>query len=221
MPLTTHPTHCPNILAGHPGNEPPAGFVAEVDAALDEIAQGPAGRRLLADIAAQQGAGKEVVILIPSRPGNASRTLPMLTAVQVGRAHGVSADYWNQGHQKAARALCTRRFLGIGKAQGTSAAVEWNPDDAVVLDAKGRPTGRNGPAGENYLVLAHELIHALKMQKGTSNVGCGGRATPFSRAGREELRVVGTRWFSRHAVTENAIRAEHGRPTREQYRTAR
>jgi hypothetical protein len=225
MSMQTRQTQFANIHVGAFGHEPEDRQLDRVNAALAKIAEGPVGRALLDQIARHEAEGKRVVVVLPA-PGQESQTLPMLTAAQIGatermNAKGqkvtISPEYQNKQHNTLALRLSNRPLLGRGKRQGTGAVVEWDPGSSLRLDARGRPTDLDGAADKSYLVLAHELIHALKIQKGTSHVGWGDRHNPLMPAGREELRVVGLAWYGGKAITENKIRAEHGEPLRTQY----
>lgn len=105
------------------------------------------------------------------------------------------------------------------KGQGTSATVFWNPEVAVTLDAAGRPS-LVYDAQKSYLVLAHELVHAHRILKGTYTGGVGDRQDRSTPAGKEELRAVGLGKYKNEKLSENGIRKEHGEPLRKSYNAA-
>ena len=195
----------PSISTRYPGvfidsNSLTGGFEATVNATLDRIHETKSGIQLLRRIASAAVDGKVVTI---REVTHQSETFAKATETQqaIAREKGISSDAL--ARNESTKPLLARR------AQGSSAMVHWNPENAVNLDDKGRPLDLNGNQDENFVVLAHELHHARKMLTGTSNAGCGDRHRGvLTPAGREERSAV---------RLENRIRREHMLRLRTQY----
>jgi Effector protein len=94
-----------------------------------------------------------------------------------------------------------------------AATIDWNTDQGLQLNRDGVPTGV-GDRTKAWLALAHEMIHASRITRGTYTGGTGDRNNPSSPAGKEELQAVG---LNGKTPSENSIRAEHDEPLRTAY----
>ena len=95
-----------------------------------------------------------------------------------------------------------RARSGAGKDQGSSSVVYLDPNlsnkSFVVRDKDG-----NELASPVFLILGHELVHAIHNQDGDNDAAASGSA---GYPNKEEEETIG----DRHDMTENALRREHG-----------
>jgi len=159
----------------------------------------------------------------PARKGNTvtiqsglkSATYAHLNPAQ--RQRYPAMDYKQQSDK--ATQLAQKKMLGI-KGEGANAEILWAPKQALRLNPDGQPTGIKDDDNEqeSHLVLAHELVHARRLVKGTSTAGSSSRYDPKSPAGKEEQRAVGIGKPSNLTrPSENSVRQELGFPLRTAY----
>jgi len=196
------------------------------DSALAKLTESTVGLNLLNEILRHSDHGKQVTVFVTR--GMDSMTVPKPTQQQMNRL-GLYHSNNEQILIEYARPLALKgRFL---KGEGTSATVYWNPDerpgalprhrhvtsdrqplsseltpissvdtDATVFDGPFTPT------------LAHELVHAMRIVKGTytDDLTDEGRSN-------EERRALGVMEYANDPISENAYRREQGLPLRAWY----
>lgn len=142
------------------------------------------------------GSGNDRVVIIKMRPHTRSEGASTL-AVQAG-------DRLSSNKQFGGRSMAF-----AGKGSKTYVAMHNGPDSEAIYT---RLCGKRTPT---WIVLAHELIHALHHLSGTtyrdSVRGEGGEAK------REEMATTGLGAYKNGRLTENAIRREAGLPERTFY----
>jgi hypothetical protein len=184
-------------------------FPGKVNKALEKIHEGETGRRLIEELKPFAEDGKYVSIKRTMAMTNAT---PILTKSQEAK-YGIDEDKVIASNDKASK-LAQKTALSSGT--GTAVEIRWNPIIGLVLNKDGAPIATNN-AEKSYLALAHELVHARRIVKGTYTGAVGSKYDPHSPAGKEELRAVGIGKFKNKAPSENSIRAEHGETLRTSY----
>lgn len=144
-----------------------------------------------------------------------SAARPALTEKQA-ELYKLSASEFDRANNVQAVKLASKKSLGR-KGEGTSVSLDWNPRQALAIDAAGRPTEIVDEATA-FASLAHELVHGYRIIKGTFTGGTSDRYEPSSAAADEEDRAVGTGKYADQSLSENGIREEHGLPIRKFYR---
>ncbi|TCK35255.1 NleD-like pathogen effector protein (putative zinc metallopeptidase) [Paraburkholderia sp. BL8N3] len=214
------PTQFSGVMVGRRQLDP-ASFVGATLEALDKIAGGVAGRRLMDQIELAAALIHTTlpykIAIIPSGDGqrlslspgsfgarvyagsnsaSASNLVRAQGAQQVGRTSAPVPLTGNVSNFNAAAwASAQMRFLD-GDI-GSPSMIRWNPSK---YDS---PDGHRPP----FIGLAHELIHAMRSLKGETAV--------YAEA--DELAVTGLRPYPAGPITENAIRADHGIAPRSRY----
>jgi len=95
----------------------------------------------------------------------------------------------------------------LRKGEGVGSQIRWNPTTS--------PFSRNGKEmideleTSNFISLAHELVHSMRLLNGTSKANDFKRF-PARDGHNEELRAIGLGRYTFKRMSENAIRAEHG-----------
>lgn len=192
-------------------------FHDSVNSALKKLKTVPDGRKLLSGFKRPSGKGNTVTITEVNHGTPYAR--PRLSEAQKSKYGNPNAHEEN----KKANELAQKRGFGR-KGQGASAEVGWSSTQALDLDSEGRPKIKDGVGTvdkpeEAHLALAHELIHARRIVKGTFTGGPGDRHDPSTPEGKEEDRAVGIgsrRNASR--ISENSIRRQFDQPLRTQYK---
>ncbi len=184
------------------------GFFQEVEYCLTKIVSGHAGHELLKTIKRYTRNDRYVIILYDKHKNYCS---PFLSQQQLDNLG--NPDYLTAAG--IASRLATRRLLCRG--HGASAEVHFCPFYSLKIDQDGYPSKDYSRPEKSYLALAHELLHAMRIMKGSASPAEGDRYDPRSPAGREELRVVGLSSFYGKRLSENSIRREHGEPLRLHY----
>lgn len=179
--------------------------IASAEAALQRIKSRPNGNALLDEIANHSTNGKQLKIFVAPQGGRMSN---------VTRAVD---DINNPGNDNFQAVKNASKGL-FGKGKGSSAEIDFNPSTSLALDHEGNPTGIENSSSRAYLSLAHELVHAYRIMKGTYT-GAGDQMgfDPNSNKGKEELRAVGLGKWQDEALSENGIRAEQGEQIRSSY----
>jgi len=173
--------------------------------AISKIKSKPIGNALISEIEALGQQGKAIKISIVRYETNSSRA--MLTSNQAEELD-VPDDEDDVMNNLHAYHLSTRLIDGIDAA-GTNAALKWNPKVSSILDRLGR-LKRDFNANNAYIALAHELIHAYHILKGSALIDTIDDQIRTGTAGEtEEKRVIGLGDYSTERFTENKIRAEH------------
>jgi len=95
----------------------------------------------------------------------------------------------------------------LRKGEGIGSQIRWNPTTSVF--ARNGKELRDELERSNFISLAHELVHSMRMLNGTSKSNDFNRF-PTRDGHNEELRVIGLGRYSFKRLSENAIRAEHG-----------
>lgn len=102
---------------------------------------------------------------------------------------------------------------------GVVGIIKLNLNQGVELDKWGFPTGRNDYKQDNFLSLAHELVHAYHLMNGTYLTSDPIETVRLinSSMRQEEDRAVGMGRFRGSAISENGVRVDHNRPLRAHY----
>jgi len=144
----------------------------------------------------------------------------MLTHDQMNKLN-LHSDQPHEVLINAARPLALKkgRFM---KGEGTRATVYWNPHEnpstvplmhhvtqTSALTLVGSDSGRTRVVGLVEANLVHELIHAMRILKGTYTDD----TSPEGRA-NEERRALGVNEFANEGISENAFRREMELPLR-------
>ena len=202
------------------------GFVGTVRDALREIARGPNGRQLLADLTAahNRDPGKKIVIEYCGDIGkscaapievmtNENRRLVQATNSLVARNYPNPQASLQNPRLMAIETGVTednRQRTYVGGA-GTGAVVVWASQDP------GPPwVGGHRPG---FIALAHELVHAHHYLRGSCYRAATGFVEDNGNTGimEEEMRTVGCQRFVGEVPSENAVRADHHIAARTSY----
>ncbi|MGC6096713.1 M91 family zinc metallopeptidase [Citrobacter portucalensis] len=185
-----------------------SGFYNVVESALSKIADGPSGRKLINKIHENSTSDK---LMLLSFTRELPYTTAFLTPIQKKKYSSVTGSL--ERSQKAMQ-LAEKRFHFF-KGEVNSAQIMFHPDIGIDVDAPGYPKINHVENNTTYLTLTHEMIHGMRILKGTSIAPTGGDE-PNSGRMREEHRIVGI--GKRRSPSKNTIRAEHGEPLRLFYR---
>jgi hypothetical protein len=189
----------------------PKGYHEKVDEALLKIIKAPSGKKLIDGFAGPAGK-KNFVTITDAGPRDA--TFPRLNEKQ---AEHVKKNLGAETEDRVAARLAQKRSFGR-KGQGANAEIVWRPNESLDLNQDGRPIGMIGTPDEAHLALAHELVHARRIVKGTYTGAMGDRHDPTTPAGKEELRAVGIGSLrNRTRVSENSVRKDLKFPLRTSY----
>jgi hypothetical protein len=182
-------------------------FYAETEAALATLRNTRSGVKLLSSLESRIAHGKELLITYTSG-GNEAR--PQLTESQLGKYGARSlAEQIEIAYKLAHKG----HFF---KGEGTGAVVSFNPERSLDIAADGQMSIIKSSA-KAHLLLAHELIHANRLMKGTSAGASGSETDPGSARWQEEWRTVGLGKWKNKTPSENSFRKEMGEPTRPDY----
>ncbi|MCF5166480.1 hypothetical protein GIW45_20970 [Pseudomonas congelans] len=146
----------------------------QVDNALAKIASKANGQSLLQALKDNSSSSKGRVVEIKLTSASTAAAA-FLTAEQRRKYKIDESDI----------ALSNERAFDIlnKKGKGTSATVFWNPEVALTVDENGRPR-LTRDAEKSYLALAHELVHAHRILKGSYTGGIGDRHDSSTPAGK-------------------------------------
>lgn len=176
----------------------------EVDAALQRIKNTPSGESLLKSISKHSRNGKSVIIHIVAF--ESTQTIPTLTNKQAIRFKDV------EDKENVARNLAVKR--GYCKAKGTSATIKYNQfwEEVGMSNGFSYEDIIQDDADANDTTLFHELVHAMRIIKGTYT-------DDNSLYGHEDemLRAIGSMQYADHPVTENKFREQTGHQLRAFY----
>jgi Ca2+-binding RTX toxin-like protein len=182
-------------------------FYEQTEAALDKLRNTRSGLKLLSSLENRIAHGKDLLITYTTG-GNEAR--PQLTESQLGKyAPKNLEDQINIAYKLAHKGV-------FFKGEGTSAVVSFNPDRSLEITPEGEMYPITSPL-KAHLLLAHELVHANRLMKGTSAGASGSDADPGSGRWQEESRAVGLGKWKDKTPSENSIRKELGEPTRPGY----
>jgi len=192
--------------------------ISYADLTISNMMSTTVGLNLLKEITRHSNNGREVKIFVSEN--SRSSTVPMLTPDQMNKLH-LYSDQPHEVLSNAARPLALKkgRFL---KGEGTRATVYWNPHEnpstvplmhhvaqTSALTLVGSDSGRTRVVGLVEANLVHELIHAMRILKGTYTDD----NSPEGRA-NEERRALGVNEFANEGISENAFRREMELPLR-------
>jgi len=188
-------------------------FFTKTDEHIKTIYSKPAGRELLDEILklSKNGKGVQIYVVDYLKPVST----PILTKNQMEK-YKITEGPMHPDHNAMALKLCTK--TGILKSEGTSCLIDFNINIYAKIDQHGRPVLEKN-ANLSYISLAHELVHAYRILKGTFTGTMGDPHDITSKAAEEEDRAVGINAYANERFSENAIRKEHGLPQRLQYST--
>jgi hypothetical protein len=197
----TNSTTMPSIQLASPSRT----SLAAAEQALARIKSRPNGNALLNEIDSHSTNGKQLKIFVAPHGG---RMANVTRAVD---------DINNPGQDNFQAVKNASKGL-FGKGKGASAEIDFNPSTSLALDHNGNPTGIEQSPNRAYLSLAHELVHAYRIMKGTYTGGGGDMGfDPNSNSGKEELRAVGLGKWQGESLSENGIRGEQGEQLRNAY----
>jgi len=140
-----------------------------------------------------------------------------LTNKQVN-ATNVSSDLDNPDHIAMMYAF-SRIRPDMTNNFGVVGIVKFNINQGVRLDKWGFPTGENNFKENNFVSLAHELVHAYHLMNGTYYSGDPFATVKINNSAmrQEEDRAVGVGRFIGSKISENGIRIEHNLKLRAHY----
>lgn len=201
-----------------------ATYHGQVKNALKKIMLGKQGRRLIEDFEKWP----DKTVWIRNLNGGEDSATPFLTKEQEkgykvqpteNKFNPLPPSYSKASNDVAAR-IARRKWYGA-KGEGVNTEIIWRPNDALDLNAKGRPLGLKTDPSRSYLALAHELIHARGLARGTFVGGTGDRHKIWTLNGREEQRTTHGGLFkgvfNRKGISENSIRKEQNAQARTTY----
>ena len=195
------------------------------DSSLAMLADSTVGVNLLNEILRHSSHGRQVTVFVTR--GTHSNTVPKPTQNQMNRL-GVFHSDPEHVHVNAARPLALKGR--VMKGEGTSATVYWNPDERTPtlprhmhvthdrqplssqLTLVPYDSNRTYVSGTPEATLAHELVHAMRILKGTytDDLSDEGKSN-------EERRALGVMEYANEPISENALRREQQMPLRAWY----
>jgi Ca2+-binding RTX toxin-like protein len=182
-------------------------FYEQTEAALDTLRNTRSALKLLSSLESRIAHGKDLLITYTTG-GNEAR--PQLTESQLGQYTPKNlADQINIAYKLAHKGV-------FFKGEGASAVVSFNPNRSLEITPEGEMYPITSPL-KAHLLLAHELVHANRLMKGTSAGASGSDSDPGSGRWQEESRAVGLGKWKNKTPSENSIRKELGEPTRPGY----
>jgi hypothetical protein len=151
----------PSTIAPHVNVHGTEEYHNQVNSAMQKTMQAPSGKKMIDELKKSARKGNTVTI----RDGANSAACARLNDKQQGSYSDLS---FGEKNDKAIE-LAQKKTLGR-KGEGANAEVTWNPKQALRLNDQGRPIDANGDPAESHLALAHELVHARRIVKGTSTM---------------------------------------------------
>lgn len=183
-------------------------FAQETEKNLVKISQTESGKQVFSAITRHCQNGRYVIISASEK----TYASPFLTDKQEEKyAQGSSVI------EKNVIALELCRKQGMVKATGVCAQVYFNPNLSLDIDEQGWPCVNKHNPGDAFIALFHELIHGMKMLKGTCTNDGNDRYDPRTGAAKEEQRTVGIGQWATKMPSENSLRRELGKPLRLHY----
>lgn len=172
--------------------------VTEIDSMITRIRNTNAGKILLKTIESESRNGRSIHIMENS--WFPSQTFPVLTEQQA-ESRGLYPRVLHEASMDTARNLAVKK--GMFKAEGTAAYMHLNLREGNIVDSRGETTYARYMEGSNEKVanLAHELIHAMRILKGTYTDDETDKGHE-----NEEMRAIGTGKYVDEPITENKIR---------------
>jgi len=195
------------------------------DSALANLVNSTVGLNLLNEILRNSSHGRNVTVFVTYAMN--SNTFPKPTQNQMNRLGLLPSDPEGVKVEAARPLALKRRFM---KGEGTSATVYWNPNERtptlprhihVTADRQplnseltlvGIDSNRTYIEGTSFATLVHELVHAMRIVKGTytDDLSDEGKSN-------EERRALGVIEYRNEPISENAFRAEQQMPLRAWY----
>ncbi|NIG12917.1 hypothetical protein F3J37_01645 [Pantoea sp. Al-1710] len=176
-----------------------AGFM-NTDHALAQIGNTQSGATLLSEIVKYTKDTKKVKIYIQHTED--SHTIPVLSNKQAEKTN-LSKSYHNEESLDAARKFALKKKLT--KGEGASALVYWNPAEAHISFSQGYTQYSVNEGGVNRFQLANELVHAMRILKGTYTDD-----KTIEGSTNEEMRGLGVFQYENEPISENKIREQSG-----------
>jgi len=181
-----------------------------MESALMKIYSRPKGKRLIDEITQLAGEDKKIRMCIDYER-------PTLTFGQLNdqQRRENDVDMFSPIYIDVLSAeLISHKRGWFRKGEGVGSSIRWNPNQQGESDKERLPESEWASA--SFVGLAHELVHSLRMLKGTSTSNEFNQF-PKSHGIDEERRAVGVgRHHFRH-LSENSIRKEHGIPPRQSF----
>jgi len=190
----------------------------QAETALGNLARDDVGRNLLNEIMKHSTHSKQAKVYVTHACD--TYTIPTLSRQQVSKTR-IPYSETNERSIQAARQFALKgRFT---KGDGSSATVFWNPSEQP---QPGQLGGRNRYRdsqltlvgmdsrvtmidGNSEVTLAHALIHAMRIIKGTYTDDL-----TSSGSLNEERRAIGVLEYAEEPISENALRQERQMPLR-------
>jgi hypothetical protein len=214
------PTNHPGIYANLRNQNPNEEFAGQVNRALDTIASRPNGRALLRSIAeAHARTGHSTAVhqvtcspyAVPVLSTRQRRAI-LLPKEELSTSMFVADDI-PQGPRNAS-----------GCTEGSDALVGWNPRESLDINALGQAVINLRNPQDDFVGLAHELVHAKRTMTGEDLGDEGDCTDPTTPLGIEEAIAtglpLGPEFLSLLRQSENGVRMDHGQPLRTQYAVA-
>ncbi|PPC63830.1 hypothetical protein C1Y41_04085 [Pantoea sp. ICBG 1758] len=172
--------------------------VNEIDTLITRIRNTTAGKSLLKTIESESRNGRSIHIMENS--WMPSQTVPVLTESQAA-SRDLYPRVLHQESMDTARTLAVKK--GMFKAEGTAAYMHFNLREGNIVDSRGETTYAPYRQSMNEKVanLAHELIHAMRILKGTYTNDESDKGYED-----EEMRAIGSGKYADEAISENKIR---------------
>jgi len=174
------------------------------ESALEKINSKPTGKALLNEIKSLSKNGRNVEIQVSDNFD--CHSIAFLTESQL-KKYNISDPHGLESNLKACEISTKKGFMH--KGEGVSVVIDFRPTDAIRFREDGTQVSYRNEK-EGFVMLAHELIHAMRMMKGThiSDFKVAKEGSGHSSE-IEERRVIGFGEFSKKQFTENQIRKEH------------
>ena len=186
--------------------------IDKAESALKKIKSGRNGSELLKRLNNLSNGDRTVTIEVDD--SRRSHNIPFLTKSQL-KKFNIDPEDLKASNDKATEISQRKGFLRNG--EGVSSLVKFNPDYFVRVNEHGTHL-YTMEKNSSFVMLAHELVHAYRLMKG-SDYGFDGSEKPGIREAKEERRVMGTDEFSNKLISENGIRKDHGIHLRKQHKT--
>ncbi|NIG12926.1 hypothetical protein F3J37_01600 [Pantoea sp. Al-1710] len=179
------------------------------ESALEKIKSGKNGSNILNEISRLSDRENKIDIMISDNDDN--ETGGELTYSQ---AKKYNLDYFEDVTSYR------NKVIELGSnGTGVKPIIYYNPNVSIIVD-KDERSWVIKDSRDAFTSLAHELIHAYHLMKGTSKASAFNDVYNNSTSQlEEEDRAVGTGGYWGNKFSENGVREDHGLPIRAEYFT--